>query len=181
MVHRVLIAVDGSQASNAALEIACGLADKYEAALGLVTVVEPEAVSDDLIHVAQIEGVIPGNATYSSMYAAEYGPYTSSPSYQNTTRSDKALRLANMIAETTAAKAHAYSAEKPFKAIKTFVADGEPAKAILQCAEENKADIIIMGHDKPKWYKAPFKKSVSKKVQSGAKCPVLVYAKPSDA
>ncbi len=181
MVHRVLIAVDGSQASNAALEIACGLADKYEAALGLVTVVEPDAVSDDLIHVAQIEGVIPDNSTYAGMYQAEYGPFTASEGYQRSVRSEKAFRLATMIAETTATKAKAYSAEKPFKAIKTFIAKGDPAKAILQCAEENSADIIIMGHDKPKWYKAPFKKSVSKKVQSGAKCPVLVYASPAAA
>ncbi len=59
MVHRVLVAIDGSPASKSALEIACALADNYEAALGLLTVTAPGEISDDQISAAKLEGLLP--------------------------------------------------------------------------------------------------------------------------
>lgn len=181
MVQRVLVAVDGSKASTTALEVACGLADKYDAALGLITVAEPDEVGDDLIKAAQVEGVIPQNKSYSEAHTYAFGPYTASSTYQELERSGRALRLATLLAEETARRAEAFSSDRPFKAIKTFVSSGDPAKAILKVARENDADIIIMGHDEPKWYKAPFKKSVAKTVVRRAECPVMVYSSQAAA
>ena len=181
MVQNVLVAVDGTKASKTALEVACGLADKYDAVLGLVTVVEPDRVGEDLIRAAQDEGMIAHGATYSNTVNAEYGTYTVATVQRDIDRTVNAARLATILANSTAETARAYSAGKPFKEIKTFVANGDPAKAIVKCAKENAADIIIMGHDEPKWYKAPFKKSVAKKVQRQAACPVLVYSSPANA
>ncbi|MDJ0860289.1 MAG: universal stress protein [Dinoroseobacter sp.] len=178
MVQRVLVAVDGTEASGKALEVACGLADKYEAALGLVAVVEPDEVEDDLIRAAETEGVIAQSKAYTNLYSADFGAYTSSSVYRDMAKSQRAVRVATILAEATANSAKAQAADKPFKAVETFIASGDPAKAILKCAKQNAADVIIMGHDEPKWYKAPFRKSVAKTVVRGATCPVLVYSSP---
>ncbi|MDJ0860293.1 MAG: universal stress protein [Dinoroseobacter sp.] len=178
MVHRVLVAVDGTEASHTALEIACALADNYEAALGLLTVTAPDEVSDDLLEGARIEGVIPEGASFRTFYDSNYGAYMASANYQDMERGQRAKRIASMIADAVVKQAEAFSSDKPFRAIKTFVRSGDPAKAILGCAKENNADIIIMGHDQQGRVESLFKSSVAYDVQRDAKCPVLIYCQP---
>ena len=110
MVQNVLVAVDGTKASKTALEVACGLADKYDAVLGLVTVVEPDRVGEDLIRAAQDEGVIAHGATYSNTVNAEYGTYTVATVQRDIDRTVNAARLATILANSTAETARAYSA-----------------------------------------------------------------------
>ena len=176
MVHRVLVAIDGSPASKSALEIACALADNYEAALGLLTVTAPGEISDDQISAAKLEGLLPEDRSYLSVYDA----YSSSSVELESRRAEKATLLSALLAESIVAQARAYSGDKPFQAIKTFVSSGDPADAILDCAERNAADIIIMGHDQQGLVESLFKGSVANEVQNKAKCPVLVYSKPKD-
>ncbi len=174
MVHRVLVAVDGSPASNTALEIACALADNYEAALGLLSVMEPDEVSDAEISAAQMEGMIPQGSSYLNVFEA----YSSSSVREESHRVEKAMLLSSIIAERLVAQAQAFSSDKPFKAVKTFIASGDPAKAILDCAEANDADIIIMGHDQQGLVESIFKGSVAYDVQRKANCAVLIYCMP---
>ncbi len=178
MIYRVLVAVDGTEASNTALEIACALADNYEAALGLLTVTAPGEVTDDLLEGARIEGVIPEGSSYSTFYDSNYGTYVTSSNFREMERGQRAQRIATMIASEVVKDAETYSSDKPFRAIKTFIRSGDPAKAILKCAEENDADIIIMGHDQQGRVESLFKNSVASDVQRGAKCPVLIYCQP---
>lgn len=180
MVHRVLVAVDGTPASNSALEIACALADNYEAALGLLTVLEPDEVSDELLGAAQSEGMLARGSTYSEMYLQNFNPYTETPAFRDMARAEKAGRLAMIMAENINSEAKAFSRDKPFKAIKTFISSGDPADAILKVARENNADIIIMGHDQQGRIESIFKSSVAEKVQRNAECPVLIFSVPKD-
>ena len=175
MVHRVLVAFDGSPASRTALEIACALADNYEAALGVLTVTSPGEMSDAAIAAAEMEGVIPESKSYLSVHEA----YSSSSLEQESRRAEQATMLASVVANSLVAEAKAFSKDKPFKAIKTFVSTGDPAGAILDCAAENAADIIIMGHDQQGRLESLFKGSVANDVQKKSTCPVLVYCKPS--
>lgn len=174
MVHRVLVAVDGTPASRVALEIACALAEKYEAALGLLSVTEPDEVTDEIISAAQMEGVLRPEATYTSVSDA----LSSSTLWQQTKRSESAALVANLLAEQVVETAKAFSSDKPFQAIKTFVASGDPGKEIIGCAEKNGADMIIMGHDQQGRVEALFKSSVAEYVQAKANCPVLIYSHP---
>lgn len=175
MVHRVLVAVDGSSASNAALEVACALADNYEAALALLTVAEPGEIDDDVIAAARTEGLIPSDASFMSVFDS----YSSSSIKTEDRRVEQTAILASIIAEQVIATAKAYSRDKPFQAIKTFIESGDPARAILECADKNKADIIIMGHDQQGRIESLFKGSVANHVQREAKCPVLIYCQPA--
>lgn len=178
MVHRVLVAVDGTDASNAALEIACALADNYEAALGILTVLEPADVDDELLSAAQVEGVIPQGSSFGEYYSTGFGAYRASKTYEEMARAAKASRIAEIMAESVVERAKAYSSDSPFQAIKTFIRSGDPADEILECADENGADIIIMGHDQLGRVESLFKSSVANTVQREAKCPVLIYCQP---
>lgn len=176
MVHRVLVAIDGSTASKTALEIACALADKYEAALGLLSVIEPEAISDEVVKAAQVEGIIPPDKTYSGVYDSYW--VGSFDNYVG--RAENTARLASQIADELVETAEAFAADKPFKAVKTFVKGGDPAKEIVKCAKENAADVIVMGHDPQGRVESIFKSSVAEKVQRNAHCAVLIYCAPNE-
>ena len=180
MVHRVLVAVDGTEASNRALEIACALADNYEAALGLLSVTAPGEVTNDLLEGARVEGVIPEDSSYTKFYDSNYGTYVDTSSYRKLERGQQAERIATMIADAVLKDAERYSSDKPFRAIKTFIRSGDPAEAILRCASENGADIIIMGHDQQGRVESLFKGSVAYDVQRDATCPVLIYCQPDN-
>lgn len=58
--------------------------------------------------------------------------------------------------------------------IKARLEEGEIDKKIVEVAEEENCDIIIMGSNKRNWFKKLFSKNVVEKVISQAPCPVLV-------
>lgn len=174
MIYRALVAVDGTLASNRALQVACALADNFEASLGLLSVVQPDEITDEEITAAQHEGLLAEAETFSNVFDA----YVSTSTRQDADRAARARMLASLVADTVIAEAKAFSSDTSFKAIKTFVSTGDPAKAILRCASENSADIIIMGHDQQSRLEGLLHGSVAKDVQSGANCPVLIYSQP---
>lgn len=58
--------------------------------------------------------------------------------------------------------------------IRARLEEGEVDRKIVEVAEEEKCDIIIMGADKTNWFKKLFGKNVVEKVINHAPCPVLV-------
>ncbi len=183
MTKRVLVAVDGTQASNTALEIACALADSYEAHLGLLCVVEPGRVSDELIRGAIVEGVLKseGDSKRSNFnswhHSTVYAPGGFGISEEDQ-RGVNVSQLSNAIADHIVAEAEAYSKDSAAKAIKTFVRSGDVAEEILNVAQSNDADYIIMGHDQRGRLESLIKGSVAEKVVRDATCPCLVYCLP---
>ncbi len=165
MTNRVLVAVDGTEASNTALEIACALADNYEAKLGLLCVVEPGQITDDLVEGAIIEGILK-RPSYKEMYRSIAW------------RGRLASQLGQLIAQDIVAEANSYSKDSAAKAIKTFIRSGDVAEEILGVAKENNADFIIMGHDQQGRLEALIKSSVAKKVERESPCPCLIYCLP---
>lgn len=62
--------------------------------------------------------------------------------------------------------------------IKTFVRAGKPAREITKLAEEQDADLILLGYSENKGIKRLITGSVSKDVKKAAKVPVLVARRP---
>lgn len=58
--------------------------------------------------------------------------------------------------------------------LKTRLEEGEVHKKIVEVAEEEKCDLIIMGSNKTNWFKKFFGGDVVEKVINHAPCPVLV-------
>ncbi len=178
MTKRVLVAVDGTEASHTALEIACTLADSYEANLGLLCVVEPDQVSDDLVKGAIVEGYLekPDRNAWYDTYSAESGGFVAvSEGYQ---RASYVGRIATAVADRIVAEAEAYSKDSAALAIKTFVRSGDVAEEIIDIATTHDADLIVMGHDQQGRLESLIKGSVAQKVEREAPCPVLIYCRP---
>ena len=183
MAKRVLVAVDGTEASNKALEIACALADSYEAHLGLLCVVEPERITDDVVKGAIVEGILKENRGaqgdgFNNWFHSAGFASTGLASSGAAQHGANVARLANALADHVIAEAQAYTKDSSVKAIKTFVGSGDVAKEILNVAETNGADVIVMGHDQQGLLESLIKSSVAEKVVRDAKCPCLVYCLP---
>lgn len=58
--------------------------------------------------------------------------------------------------------------------IKTRIEEGEVHEKIIEVAEDERCDLIIMGANKTNWLKKLFGKNVAEKVINQAPCPVLV-------
>ncbi len=58
--------------------------------------------------------------------------------------------------------------------IKTRLEEGEIPEKIVEVAEDEKCDLIIMGTNRTNWFKKIFGKNVVEKVINLAPCPVLV-------
>ena len=58
--------------------------------------------------------------------------------------------------------------------VKTRIEDGEISEKIVEVAEEENCDLIIMGAKKTNWFSKFFGKKVVEKVINLAPCPVLV-------
>ena len=65
-------------------------------------------------------------------------------------------------------------AKKEGALIKTRLEEGEVDKKIVEVAEDERCDLIIMGADKRSWIKKILGKNVVEKVINQAPCPVLV-------
>lgn len=179
MTKRVLVAVDGTEASSAALEIACSLADTYEANLGLLCVAAPKDLSDTAIRAGVSEGVLSA-PDYGSWHRSSFSSGGSSFYYEEAQRGAYMARVANAVAENIVAQAEAFSKDSGAKAIKTFVRSGDVATAIIETAESENADLIIMGHDQRGLLESLIKGSVAEKVVRKASCPCLVYSLPKE-
>ena len=179
MTYRVLVAVDGTKASNTALEIACALADNYEAHLGLLCVIEPHEVTPDVIEGAIVEGVLE-RPNYSAWYQSSMDSRGGFAVSEHAQRGAYVARVSTAIADNIVAEAEAFAKDSSAKAVKTFVRSGNVADEILDVARSNDADVIVMGHDQAGWLTSLIKGSVAEKVVREAPCPCLVYCLPKE-
>lgn len=60
--------------------------------------------------------------------------------------------------------------------VKTRIEEGEADEKIVEVAEDEKCDLIIMGAGRKNWLRRLFRKNVVEKVINQAPCPVLVVA-----
>lgn len=174
MFERILVAIDGGDTSRLTLEAACALADRYGSKLGILYVTEPGEITDDLIHGAEVEGILS-----TSSYVGTIDRYAHlGPTYvkEDMRRAESVSHLAAEIAERVTSEAEAFSKGKNIKAIKTFVRSGDIADAILDVATEANADLIVMGHERRSIIGDLIHRSVAESVDKKAKCPCLVLS-----
>jgi len=146
MYKTILIPVDGSRGSMAALDRAVELQKLTEAELLILCVFK---------HHSLLEGSL-------SMVRAKEPPIP-----------DDALRdYAKEIAEAAKARAQ----EKGAKKVRAFVKGGRPSSTIIEFAKKRNVDLIVIGTrgntgGAPRTY---LMGSVAQRVASMAKCPTLV-------
>lgn len=148
MIKKILVSLDGSEASNRALDFALDLAEKYSAEVILFTVVQPVTMPFYIFEEMPTP-VVPEADAYSKRLEA----------YSRSILSEALKRVEK---------------EKPNLKVSSRLEEGRPADKIVQAAEDEGCDIIVMGSRGLSGVKELFLGSVSDKVADKATCPVLI-------
>lgn len=147
MILNVLIAVDGSENSNRALDFGLDLAEKYGAAARVLNVSESPAM-----------GAIPLEST--------------TISWETMAMFAKDLQRFH---EEILSKAVDHAKEvKPNVMISSRLREGDPALEIVAEAKDEGFDIIVVGHSGLGRVKELFLGNISEKVAHLAPCPVVI-------
>jgi len=150
MLEKILVALDGSKSAGEALDFALDLADKCTAEIVLLSVV----------HVPNIAYVAP------SMGPGETFVPAAIIGYKEELAIDHEKILSD--AEKKVKK------NKPDLKVSTKLAEGRPADKIVETAQYEHCDLIVMGHRGLSGVKKLFLGSVSNRVADEATCPVLI-------
>ncbi|EIJ41904.1 universal stress protein UspA-like protein [Beggiatoa alba B18LD] len=142
MITNILVAIDGSEHAIKAFDLACDLAVKYHAQITAVYVIENFEVPSELRHFAEVEHLS------TDAYTLHY----------------------KVISENVTSKAKKLAVEKGVSLLETKVLEGNPAQKIVEFAESNAIDTIIMGSRGLGTFTGLIQGSVSSKVSHLAKC-----------
>lgn len=117
MITSIVVGIDGSDAAQRALRLACGITTKFGASL-------------QIVHTPRDETVV---------YAAEAisGFYVGANAAQQ--------ELLREAAEKLAEQARAIAAEEGVTDVEVHIGHGEPARDVLDRAEAASADLIVTG------------------------------------
>ncbi len=147
MFKKIVVGLDGSDPSENALRVACDLGKKYKSEIHLVHTPEPETV------------VVVGATT-------GYAAVTSAPRQEDMDEAGKA------VLENGAKIADSCGCKK----VETHLTHGNTADKILNCADENGADLIITGRRGLGSVGSLVLGSTSQRVSHLAKCACLSVA-----
>jgi nucleotide-binding universal stress UspA family protein len=147
LIRKVLVAVDGSENSDKALDFALDLAEKYGAAVTVLNISESPAM-----------GVVPLEPTTISgesmvVFAKDLQKFH----------------------EEILSKAVVHAREiKPNVVVSSKLREGDPAMDIVAEAKEGGFDVVVVGHRGLSRVKEIFLGNVSEKVAHLAPCPVII-------
>jgi nucleotide-binding universal stress UspA family protein len=146
MIKRVLVALDGSDHANKALDLACEMACRFGAELVAVHVISDKPLSDAERRMAEVEFQSEGAKDFilrPSIGAASDTRLESQQLIEQAAETRGRLRWA--LGERLTSDACARANKKAVQTVRTVTRAGDPAKEILSVAKEENADIIVMG------------------------------------
>ncbi len=171
MIDNIVLATDGSEHANKALDMAASIAAAFGSKLTIVHVLMHGIPPEELQHMAQVEHLVE-HAT-STMPAMTNLPTSMVHVFQNAKNWDIAAKvvtaIGDKIVDTAAHKARDFGA----KDVETCVTNGDYARSILDAAKKAEASMIIMGSRGLGDLQGLLMGSVSHKVAQLADCTVV--------
>lgn len=167
MFKNIVCPLDGSDHANKALTLAIDLAKKYDARLLLVHVLLRGVESTALKRFAEIEGL---TKTASSEIHHAMGVDSRAEIAHLRNQQGISTSVLVDIAEHIVGAAKLEAENEGVQKVKVKVLDGDAAKRILEFAEQEGADCIVMGSRGLSDIKALLLGSVSQKVTYLAPC-----------
>ncbi len=173
-MEKILVAVDGSDHSRRAVDLAADLASRYDAGLLLLHVVENRPLSEEEKRLAETEyskeidtrrragGVIDTLTLETEGFVPVVASHVETGLIIHTVVGEGILKTARSEAKLHGAKD-----------VTTILENGDPAQTILDVASRNKADLIVIGSRGQSDIKALFLGSVSHKVTNLADVSVI--------
>ncbi|MDH5795060.1 MAG: universal stress protein [Candidatus Bathyarchaeota archaeon] len=150
LIGKILVALDGSESADRALDFALDLAEKYSANMVLLSVVPFATVPLVPSPPASMQPATPiAVETYSKALREKHEEMLS-----------EAVKKAKKV--------------KPSLNVTTQLVEGRPSDRIIETAEKGDFDLIVIGSRGLGGIKKLFLGSVSDRVADEAKCPVLI-------
>jgi nucleotide-binding universal stress UspA family protein len=145
MISKILVAVDGSECANKALDFALALAEKQSASVVILNVMQLPA------------------------YGSSDDPLAYSPSMGGIAKDIRKIHesLLSKASERAAAA-------KPNIHVTTELREGHPAKQIVAATSEGSFDMVVVGHGGQGRLKEMLLGGVSERVAHLAQCAVLI-------
>lgn len=146
MIERVLVAIDGSEHANRAVDLACAVASKFGAHLIAVHVIPDKPLSEAERRMAEVafqtevaRGFDP------TRFADARGDIRLMSQRLTEQAAETARRLRVALGERLMEDAKTRARQQAVPSVRTVLREGDPAAAILNLAREENADIIVMG------------------------------------
>lgn len=167
MFKRILCPMDGSEHSLKALTLATDLASRYEAKLVLAHVTTRQALPEELMHYARIEGIVPESREEIDRLQGLGGHLE----YRMGDADAVAMaRVSAEVGEQILGRAKRKAEAAGLEKIETVLLDGDAGPQILRCIDERDVDCVVMGSRGLSDLKSLFMGSVSHKVANHAAC-----------
>ena len=168
-MKRILVALDGSEHGNKALDLASDIAGKYGAELVLLHVMSDKPLTDGERYVAETEYV---DDLLASLEAPVISGGDAQVRAQRVLRyySDVARRFRQAVGDQLMSRARDRAREKGVQTVQAMLEDGDPANTILRVANGLHVDAIFLGSRGLGDARALLMGSVSHKVAHLAGC-----------
>jgi nucleotide-binding universal stress UspA family protein len=145
MIRRAVVALDGSRHAQQALDLACEVASRFEAELIALHVMSDEPVSEAERKMAEVEFQdelardveLTAMGAGRDLRAARERLAERAIAAGRRWRLTRAERLVNDAAQQAQARG--------VRDVRTLLREGDPTKAILEVAQQEGVDLIIMG------------------------------------
>lgn len=174
MLERILVALDGSEHANKALEWACDLAARYEAELIGLHVISERPLSEAERQMAEVEFHLEVARGYdiTPLIDARSDPHQMGQLLA-AQASETGRRFRQAWGERLIEGARYKAKDKKVRSFEGLLQEGGPARTILAVAGDRKVDLIVMGRRGLGDLQGLLLGSVSHKVSSLAECPCL--------
>lgn len=173
-IKRILVALDGSEHANRALELAAAIASRFDAELVAMHAVVDKPLSDDERHMAEVEfqDEIARDFEIAPLLEArgDLGLARRRVTEQ-AAAADRRFRRALGERLTGDATRHAYA--QGVRNVRALVREGDPATVILSAAREESVDLVALGRRGLGDLAGLLLGSVSHKVSHLAECACL--------
>jgi nucleotide-binding universal stress UspA family protein len=169
-MERVMVALDGSEHSEKALDLASDIAARYGAELVLLHVFSDKPLAEAERHMVELE--------YLDDIAASLDAFTIEPPGDPSIRAQRVLQhyadLARRFREASGQRlmtqAGALARDKGVRSLQCMLEDGDPASTILRLAKGLHVDMIFLGSRGLGDAQSVLMGSVSHKVSHLAEC-----------
>ena len=169
MIKTILVPTDGSGHANKAVTLAADIAEKYDARLVLLHVMPRGPVPDALRHMAEIEHVL-GNSAPGPVDATADIPAAKFPAGIIRGDGGNDREVLEFVGRKILGNAEDIAKDKGLTDYEIALEDGNPVKRILDYADKENANLIVMGSRGVTDFNGLLMGSVSHKISHLAKC-----------
>ncbi len=169
MFETILVPTDGSEHAKKAVLLASDIAAKYEARLVLLHILPEGPLPEGVRRMAEIENIASEKAGPAPL--SPEGKFPASTLFGRTAESEEQTQqVLQFLAEKILSDAKRVARDNGVQDVSSATVEGDPAERILQRAEQEGANLIVMGSRGLSDLKGLLMGSVSHKVSQLSPC-----------